>query len=106
MDKWRYYLERDQFIIKINPKSLKFLLQQRLHAQLQKKGMTKLMLLDYVIQYRKGKENKAANALSKCVEEGTMALITSVVPVVSGHYNQLLVRWLVERTTGIAHPGP
>ena len=80
MDKWRLYLERGQFIIKIDHESLKFLLQQRLHAQLQKKGMTKLMRLDYVIQYRKGKENKTANALSRCGEEGTMALITLVVP--------------------------
>ena len=42
--------------------------------------MTKLIGLDYVIQYRKGKENLTADALSKCYEEGSSAAITTVVP--------------------------
>ena len=51
-----------------------------IHTYLQKKGMAKLMDLDYVIQYRKGKENIAADALSRCMEEGMVALITVVTP--------------------------
>lgn len=36
------------------------------------------MGLDYVIQYRKGYENKTVDALSKCMEEGTSAAMTSL----------------------------
>lgn len=46
VDRWRHYLEGNKFIIKTDHESLKFLLQQKLQTQLQKKGMTKLMGLD------------------------------------------------------------
>ena len=42
--------------------------------------MIKLMGLDYVIQYKKSKENIAADALSRCKEEGLTASITAVIP--------------------------
>jgi len=45
--------------------NLKFLLLQKLHTQLQKKRMAKLMGLDYVICFRKGKENVAEDAMSR-----------------------------------------
>ena len=84
MDKWRHYLERGQFIIKMDYENLKFLLQQRLHTHLhthlQKKGMARLMGLDYVIQYRKGRENKVVDVLSRCTEEAMVTSITMVVP--------------------------
>ena len=38
------------------------------------------MGLDYIIQYWKGKENVAANALSRCYEEESSAAIIEVVP--------------------------
>ena len=42
--------------------------------------MAKLMGLDYSIQYKKGKENVVANALSRHYEEGSVAAITAVIP--------------------------
>lgn len=72
-------MEGGRFIIKTDHKSLKFLLQQKLRSHSQKKGMAKLMGLDYVIQFRRGKENVAADALSHCQEGRVLAAVTSVV---------------------------
>lgn len=52
-------------MIKTDHESLKHLLEQRISTPLQQKGMMKLMGLNYTIQYKKGKENAAANALSR-----------------------------------------
>ncbi|XP_039056733.1 uncharacterized protein LOC120199783 [Hibiscus syriacus] len=62
---WRHYLESGSFVIKTDHEPLKHLLEQKLTTALQKKGLTKLLGLDYTIQYRKGKSNKVADALSK-----------------------------------------
>jgi len=80
VEKWRHYLEGSQFIIKMDHENLKFSLQQRLHMHLQKKGMAKLMGLDYIIQYKKGRENMAVDALSICHEEGSSAAIIVITP--------------------------
>jgi len=80
IDKWRHYLEGAPFIIRTDHESLKHLLQQRLHTHLQRKGVSKLLGLDYIIQYKKGKENIVADALSRREGEGTCKAITAVVP--------------------------
>ena len=80
VDKWRHYLEGGHFIIKTNHNSLRNLLQQRLHTQLQRKGVSKLLGLDYTIHYRQGKENKVADALSRREEQASCCAITTVVP--------------------------
>jgi len=61
IEKWRYYQEGRRFTTRTNHENLKFISQQRAHNQLQRKGITKLMGFDYVIQYRKGKENLVAD---------------------------------------------
>jgi hypothetical protein len=45
--------------------SLKYLLEQRLTHTLQHKGLCKLLGLDYTIQYKRGVDNKVADALSR-----------------------------------------
>jgi hypothetical protein len=54
VDKWRQYLQRGAFVIKIDHKSLTFLGDQQLQSDLQKKATTKLMGLQYHIVYKKG----------------------------------------------------
>ena len=56
------------------------MLQQKLCTQLQKKGMAKMMGLDYIIQYKKGKDNVVADALSRCQEKGETTAITALIP--------------------------
>ena len=104
VDCWRHYLEGNKFIIKTDYESLKFLLQQKLQTQLQRKRMTKLMGLDYRIQYQKGKENKAADALSRCHEEGDLAVMTTMVPewyqeVVDSYEGDNKIKVVIEKLT-------
>ncbi|XP_071937632.1 uncharacterized protein [Coffea arabica] len=63
--KWKHYLVGYHFIIKTDHQSLKYLLDQKLTTALQHKWLAKLLGLDYEIQYKKGTDNKVADALSR-----------------------------------------
>jgi len=63
--KWRPYLLGKSFVIKTDHRSLKYLLEQRLTTPSQAQWLQKIMGFDYTIQYRKGKENQGADALSR-----------------------------------------
>ncbi|KAL0318287.1 UNVERIFIED_CONTAM: Retrovirus-related Pol polyprotein from transposon.6 [Sesamum angustifolium] len=63
--KWKHYLQGHHFIIRTDQKSLKHILDQRVDSVLQHKWITKLLGLSYEIQYKKGHENRAADALSR-----------------------------------------
>lgn len=65
INKWNQYLTIRQFVVKTNQKDLKYLLKQKLHTGSQLKWVAKLMQFDFVIEYTKGKENIAADALSR-----------------------------------------
>lgn len=60
-----HYLISGHFKIHTDHQSLKFLLAQRLNTPLQHSRLTKLMGYDFEICYKKGKENIAADALSR-----------------------------------------
>ncbi|KAL2232583.1 UNVERIFIED_CONTAM: putative mitochondrial protein [Sesamum indicum] len=82
--KWRHYLQDRQFIIKTDQRSLKHILDQRLDSILQHRWVSKLLGLNYEVQYKKGSENRAADALSR-LEHGETELasnaITTQIPV-------------------------
>lgn len=65
MTKWRHYLEQGKFFIKTDHESINYLLEQRLHTNLQQRGIPKLLGLDYKILYQKGVANTVADALSR-----------------------------------------
>lgn len=65
VDKLKHYLKHEQFVIQTDHKSLKHLLDQKIHTISQKKGLTKLIGLRYQILYIKGKENVVVDALSR-----------------------------------------
>ncbi|XP_058000738.1 uncharacterized protein LOC131178812 [Hevea brasiliensis] len=67
--KWIHYLEQGQFFIKTDHESIKYLLKQRFHTNLQQKGISKLFGFDYKILYWKGIENKVIDALSRKPED-------------------------------------
>ena len=86
VEKWRHYLEQEQFTIQTDHESLKYLLDQKIHTTIQKKGLTKLLGLRYKIVYRKGRENIVADALSRKLSDlsamdiGTLGAITNILP--------------------------
>lgn len=72
VQKWRHYFLTGHFIIKTDQRSLKYLLEQRLNTPIQQQRLPKLLEFDYEIQYKEGKENLVADALSR--KEGSEVL--------------------------------
>lgn len=64
---WRTYLLGRKFTIITDQRSLKFLLEQRITTPEQQKRITKLVGFNYEILYCPGRENSAADALSRRV---------------------------------------
>lgn len=65
VQKWGTYLAHAHFIIRTDQKSIKHMLEQRLNTPFQQVWMAKLMGFDFEIHYKKGVENRAADALSR-----------------------------------------
>lgn len=83
LNKWRHYLVGNKLIIRTDQKSLKYLTSQRLLEGVQHKLMLKLLEYDYSIEYKKGKENSVADALSRKAEhfqQPNCMAISAMVP--------------------------
>lgn len=65
VQKWRPYLIGTTVVVRTDHQSLKYLLEQRISTPAQQKWLTKLMGYDYTVVYKKGKDNSAADALSR-----------------------------------------
>lgn len=66
--KWRPYLLGKPFVVRTDQRSLKYLLEQRITTPAQTRWLPKIMGYDYVVEYKKGPENQAADSLSRVVE--------------------------------------
>lgn len=83
IDHWYHYLQTSQFIILTDQKSLTHLDDQRLTTAWQHKALTKLMGLNYKIVYKKGVDNKVADALSRLTPADTydISAMSTVKPL-------------------------
>src|SRR6185436_9749409 len=81
IEKWRQYLQQNEFIIQTDHKSLTYLGDQQLQSEMQKKAMARLMGLQFKIVYKLGKENVAADALSRMAHLRTTQIISEAKPM-------------------------
>ena len=56
------------FIVKTDQQSLKYLLKQKIGTPAQQKWFAKLLGYNFVVKYKKGKDNLVADTLSRKVE--------------------------------------
>ncbi|GAB4836211.1 hypothetical protein Ancab_039524 [Ancistrocladus abbreviatus] len=77
VEKWSHYLRGKHFTVLTDHQSLKHLINQKLNTEMQQRWLVKLMGYDFDIVYKKGKENTAADALSRVANTTVMAMIVS-----------------------------
>jgi hypothetical protein len=80
VDKWRSYLQHAPFTIITDHRSLFHLSDQKLTNEMQQKALVKLMGLQYKLVYRKGKDNTAADALSRLPAKNELHAISLCRP--------------------------
>ncbi|KAJ9543643.1 hypothetical protein OSB04_023350 [Centaurea solstitialis] len=74
---WRPYLLGREFTVFTDQKSLRHLLQQRVVSADQQNWVAKLLGYHFNVVYKPGKENSAADALSRVFNEAELTVITS-----------------------------
>jgi len=77
---WRQYLQRQEFVIRTDNKTLAYLTEQNLHSDMQRKAMTRFMGLQFKVVYKKGKDNMAADALSRVGHLLALQAVSQVQP--------------------------
>lgn len=89
--KWSQYLLGRHFVVKTDQEALKYLLEQKIHTDSQLSWVTKLMAFDYHIEYKKGVENKAADALSRMI--GAQFFSIFMTSTDSSLFQEILESW-------------
>lgn len=65
VQKWQQYLIMQPFTIRFDQQSLKYMLDHKISTPFQQKWLSKLADFDYVVEYKKGVDNKVVDALSR-----------------------------------------
>ena len=89
--KWHHYLHGRHFVIRTDHHNLKYLMEQRVTIPGQHAWLTKLMGYDYEISYKKGRENVAADALSR-MYSSDLALM-AISSISSDLMSQIQASW-------------
>jgi hypothetical protein len=96
--KWRHYFLGNKLIIKTDQSSLKYLASQRLLEGIQHKLMLKLLEFDFSIQYKKGSENLAADALSRKYQESEQQHSSNSEQLICTTISVAVPTWMTEIT--------
>lgn len=78
--KWRQYLLGHHFVILTDHRSLKDMMNQAIQTPKQHRYLARLLGFDYTIQYRTGKTNVVADALSRSMELSARSLFILSMP--------------------------
>jgi ribonuclease HI len=65
LKKWKHYFASTSVIIRTDQQSLKYIQDQRLVEGIQHELLVKLLGFNYKVEYKKGRENKVVDALSR-----------------------------------------
>jgi hypothetical protein len=113
VDHWRAYLQPAEFIIHTDQKSLIHLEDQRISTPWQQKVMVKLLGLRYRVVYKRGPDNRAADALSRCPQAvmGELAAISVCLPtwlqeIQQGYHGDPQTQKLLAQLTAEPPEGP
>ena len=77
--KWHFYLVGRHFIIRTDHQPLKYLVEQKVTTPSQQVWLAQLMSYDFEIVYKKGSENRVADALSRVSSHEIASLAVSAV---------------------------
>uniref|UniRef100_A0A8R7V9Y7 Integrase catalytic domain-containing protein n=1 Tax=Triticum urartu TaxID=4572 RepID=A0A8R7V9Y7_TRIUA len=77
--KWKHYLATS-LVIRTDRESLKYIQEQKLTEGIQHKLLLKLLGYNFTVEYKKGKENKAADALSRVKYMASMLTVSTNTP--------------------------
>jgi hypothetical protein len=80
LKRWRHYFLGHKLIIKTDQQSLKFMTDQKIVDGIQHKLMVKLLEFDFHLEYKKGKDNVVADALSRKQPDHSLSAISTVTP--------------------------
>ena len=88
VEKWYYFLVGRHFVIRKDHKPLKHLMEQKVTTPSQHTWLAQLMAYDFEIGYKKGKDNRAADALSRVQSHNISYMALSFVSPIL--YQQIL----------------
>jgi hypothetical protein len=75
IQKWRPYLLGRHFKVHTDQKSLKHITEQKIMGEDQQKWIAKLIGFDFEVKYKPGKDNSAADALSRQMQYSTITMV-------------------------------
>lgn len=80
LKKWKHYFASTSLIIRTDQQSLMYIQDQKLVEGIQHKLLIKLLGYNYSVEYKKGKENRATDALSRVLHPKLTMAISTVQP--------------------------
>lgn len=99
VSKWLHYLLGSKFIVRTDHHSLKNLLKQTVQTPDQHFFLSKLLGYDFTIEYKRGRDNIVADALSRQMEEENLQLDAEIKILCSSVYPEWMNQLLNENKT-------